>query len=578
MARIQAPDGSLIDFPDGTPDETITRVMRENFGGPQPTAPAQPVTRGQSFIQGLTDPIQGGAQLLANALPNGAVNAVNDAAAWLNQLPVVGPASRAIGLTPATPQQINEQTQRREADYQASRQAAGSTGTDWMRMAGSTAAALPAAVMLPAGGSLLGSVAAGAGTGALMSAAEPVAQPGADYLDTKKQQIETGGVLGAAAGPLGHMAGRLLAPRIDQNVRELAGRGVQMTPGQAFGGTARTLEDTATSIPFVGDVVRSAQRRSVESFNRATANEVLKPLGQAVPDNAPVGRELIADVGRRIGQVYDDAISRAQPFGPDQQFAQDVRNVAAQFLTPKARAEFNDIVRDRIMSRFGQGGQITPEVYQTVRSDLGRLARLNGRSADKADQELAGAFGALRTAFDDLLGRTNPAIAPELDAANAAYAAMVRMEAAGGRVGAVDGVFTPAQLSGAVREADNSIRHRAYARGDALLQDMSDPARAVLPSKVPDSGSAVRIATLLMAGGGAGATGLVAAGPLAAAGLAGAAYTPLASRLLQWQATRSPSLPARAAGNTLAASGGVAAGPLAAYLAAPPQPGLNQRR
>lgn len=34
MAKIQAPDGSIIEFPDGTDDATIERVMRENFGGP----------------------------------------------------------------------------------------------------------------------------------------------------------------------------------------------------------------------------------------------------------------------------------------------------------------------------------------------------------------------------------------------------------------------------------------------------------------------------------------------------------------------------------------------------------------
>ena len=40
MIEIEAPDGSIIEFPAGTDDATIDRVMRENFA-PQQAAPAQ---------------------------------------------------------------------------------------------------------------------------------------------------------------------------------------------------------------------------------------------------------------------------------------------------------------------------------------------------------------------------------------------------------------------------------------------------------------------------------------------------------------------------------------------------------
>lgn len=35
MIEVEAPDGTIIEFPDGTDDATIDRVMRENFA-PQP--------------------------------------------------------------------------------------------------------------------------------------------------------------------------------------------------------------------------------------------------------------------------------------------------------------------------------------------------------------------------------------------------------------------------------------------------------------------------------------------------------------------------------------------------------------
>jgi len=34
--QVQAPDGSIVEFPDGTPDDVMARAMRETFGGPAP--------------------------------------------------------------------------------------------------------------------------------------------------------------------------------------------------------------------------------------------------------------------------------------------------------------------------------------------------------------------------------------------------------------------------------------------------------------------------------------------------------------------------------------------------------------
>jgi hypothetical protein len=55
-------------------------------------------------------------------------------------------------------------------------------------------------------------------------------------------------------------------------------------------------------------------------------------------------------------------------------------------------------------------------------------------------------------------------------------------------------MFTAAQLAQAVRQMDTSTRKGAVARGNALMQDLSDAGVNVLPSKVPDSGTAARLA------------------------------------------------------------------------------------
>lgn len=523
-----------------------------------PQQAAEPVTRLQSLAQGATDPIQGGAQLAVNALPSGVVGAVNDATAWVNRQPIIGPVTRALGMVPATREQINEQTTQRESDYQASRQAAGDTGTDWWRMGGNAAAAVPLAMAAPAASGLAGAAGVGAATGGAMSALEPVTQ--GDYWSTKGGQATTGGLIGAATGPAGLLLGRAIAPRIAPNVRALSDAGVEMTPGQIVGGAGRRLEDLATSIPFVGDQIKSAQRSSLETFNRATANRVLAPLGESVPSSAPVGRELVADVTARISQAYDRAIAQAKPFGPDAQFADEIAKVGQQFLTPESQQTFARALQDRVISRF-QGGQIDGATYQTIKSELGEIAANYSSSQSAAEREIGKAFLGVQRSMQGLLARTNPDVAPALRAADTAFAANVRLTDAAGRVAATDGVFTPAQLSGAVRNGDNTTRRTAYARGEAMMQDLSDAGRSVLPSTVPDSGSPSRLMAALLGGG--AATGAIPAPVVAAGGLAYGAYTPAARKAIAAALLANRPGSVGAAGDAVARSGGLAAALLA---------------
>jgi hypothetical protein len=80
----------------------------------------------------------------------------------------------------------------------------------------------------------------------------------------------------------------MLAPQTRPEVAELLGEGVPMTPGQIIGGMAKRIEDKAVSLPVVGDAIIGAQRRSVEGFNRAALNRVLKPIGEKA---TKIGRE-----------------------------------------------------------------------------------------------------------------------------------------------------------------------------------------------------------------------------------------------------------------------------------------------
>lgn len=554
--------------------------------GSAPQAGAQPAPAGaraalfprtRAALTGMGDILHGGAQALAHALPTGAVEAVNRATAAVNEAPVIGPVTRALGMTPATPADLDQRVRTREQAYQAERAAGGRTGTDWWRMAGQVPAGMAATAALPAPASLPGAIGLGAASGAVQGALQPVTE-GDDFGAAKRSQIGAGTVAGAAGGAGGYALGRMIAPRPSPEVRTLREAGVEMTPGQMAGGWAQRAEDRAASIPVLGDRIRAAQRNALESFNRAAANDVLAPIGQRLDRNAPVGRALVDDVEQRISAAYDAAVARARPFGRDAQFDQEILAAAQRnLLNGREADEVAQLMRRHVMPLL-QGSQIDGAAYQTAKSELSRLAREYGGSAEPVSRRIGATFGDARRALQDLLARTNPDIAPELQAADAAFARFIRLQNAAGRVGATEGVFTPAQFSGAVRQSDRSLRHGAYARGDALMQDLSDAARSVLPQTVPNSGTTDRALWAMMAlNGGAG---LGAVNPLAAAAGTAAygAYTRPAAPLMNWLMARNPSAAGGLLGDAVAGSGGAVAVPLGSLLLSPPDPRAQQIR
>lgn len=103
--QIQAPDGSLVEFPEGTSDDTILQVMRQSFpqaGAPAPAAPAEPPSLASRAYRALADVPQS----VASGMVKGAAGlaALPNAAIDLADRYVAGPAAaavvRAVGGTP----------------------------------------------------------------------------------------------------------------------------------------------------------------------------------------------------------------------------------------------------------------------------------------------------------------------------------------------------------------------------------------------------------------------------------------------------------------------------------------------
>lgn len=347
------------------------------------------------------------------------------------------------------------------------------------------------------GGAALRSGLAGAATGAgqgFLSADEGERMAGA------VGGAVAGGALGAAAPYLtsaaGGLAQRLTQPGlkpIDPSVRLLAEEGVALTPGQMRGGVARSAEEAATSLPMLGTAISERRMEGIETFNRAVANRVLKPVGEKLPENIRPGSEAVKYAGDLISKGYEDTIP-GRSVRLDPAFSEDVALAfdAITDMTPAGRDRLDDIIFQRVTSRLPENGVIDGRRYKLIQSDLDKSVDRFSKSMDSDDQAMAETLRGIQSALEGAAKRQDPDFADKMQALDRSWAELSRMEVAAGKDNQLGGIFTPAQYGQAIRAADSRVRKRGAARGEALSQDLAQAALQVLPSRTPDSGTAGR--------------------------------------------------------------------------------------
>jgi len=521
----------------GTPEfETVARAYAAAKQDAPQAASAEPRTAKvdpwRSVGMGLADPVHGGAQLLTKMLPESVVSAGNNLNNWL---------ADKTGLVAKLPEGgVDQQVREREAAYQAERQAATpktaggqqAPGVDWWRMAGNVAS--PVNLALGAAGPVAGAglatrSAAGAGLGLASGLLNPVTNDG-DFATEKAKQAGIGLLGGAAAPVVVAGVGRVVSPAASVNPRLalLRNEGVDTSIGQTLGGRWNAAEEKLMSVPILGDAIARARARSLDQFNGAAINRASGAVGQPIDD---IGQAGVARAANAVGGAYDDAATMVPNVRFDQQFVNDLTQLRgmARSLVPDMRRKFEDKLRDVVGGRTSQANAMLPDTFKSVDSEIGGLAAKYGRSTVASEQELGDAFRQLQALLRDQASRTNPAYADALNAANAGYANLVRVEGAAKAAKNNSGVFTPAQLNGAVQSADNSVRKRAVSHGTALMQDLADAGQSVIGNKVPNSFTTDRA---MMAGGALGSYLLNPAIPAALLGGA-ALYSPPAQALLR---------------------------------------------
>lgn len=346
-------------------------------------------------------------------------------------------------------------------------------------------------------------------TGAIVNVASNPVLPG----ESTGQYAESGGLGGVIGDTVFRGASRLAQPILQSpQVKALLSKGIVPTFGSAAGGILRDIEDKATSLPLVGNLIQNARRRSVEEMNSA-ALKMGTPPGEDIP---AVGREAIglgkSAYERAYGKVY-----AGNEIGMDTKLLQGLdaaKNSTIIPLSQEGTQQFDKIIKREVTDRLSAGPVPTDQAKLEIEANL-------GKAAQKADGALRDALIEARNAFREAMGRSvGPDGAKTLPAIDKAYSNFADVKKATQRADAQGGLFTPNQLQRSAKPGN--------------LKILADNAQGVLPNTVANSGSTDRLlAALLYGGGAAGAAAPMFGAPyLAALGAAPLAYSRVGGRYM----------------------------------------------
>lgn len=386
--------------------------------------------------------------------------------------------------------------------------------------------------MLPRAAQLASGITANAAADAGLSAA---------YATEDRGQAALMGGLSSVAGQ-GIARGLTGVVKPSARAQQLMAEGVQPTIGQAadqgtfVGRRIAKAEEAAQSLPVLGDVITESRGRAQNELVQAAANRAVPPGGTAqVPT-----REGLDELYKQFNKSY--RVLDNFTFKPDPQIEQEVLSIVTNPNYRASRETIDgvlDFFEGNYTKKFQQGPQgvgafLSGEGFKDLDSEIGR--RIRDLAGDTSREALA--ERRMLTAIEGSVGRWRdrnlPApVVDQLKDTDRAYAAWKRLARAGRYSN--EGDIRPSQLTRAVKAMSKGDE---FARGQAFMQDLTD-AGSILANRVPNSGTADRLAEagLLtsLARNPAGTT----AGVLAAGTIGTPAYSRAGQRMLlggyDWQ-------------------------------------------
>lgn len=365
-----------------------------------------------------------------------------------------------------------------------------------------------------------------------------------------------GAGLGALAGGAGNVAGNALARGVgnaltgvtDPSVQALRQSKTPLTIGQTVGrsgrvgGIVKGAEDRLSGLPGVGDMINARRTEGITRMNAKAFDKALEPINKTA--GGKVGEEGVQEAHAAVQQAFREALD-----GKSAQLDVDFVRGSADALNRLRRLKRNDIGNEVVdqIEEVTRGyidpttGELTGENMQAM---LGSLREI--RQAYKADplgKRIGDEVRKIERSVEGMFERQAPEVMPKYNNAKQAYRRVSILANTVNRAKNSEGVFTSGQLG--MSDRQNSTKFdgaMAAASGKGQFHDFQRDAQNVLPNKVPDSGTAGRLATAVVpgaiAGSGAGigfAAGDTQSGAQAGLGIASitaALYTRQGQRAL----------------------------------------------
>ncbi len=340
-------------------------------------------------------------------------------------------------------------------------------------------------------------------------------------IDDRVEKAKTGGGTGFAVGaavPLVATGGTKLAqkfvspnkiaPHRQAMVDTLNREGVRTTAGQKTGNYNLRYAESELGGRKAGQIVDEQK----EQFTSAILKRIGVNANRATPD-------VIDQAHVQIGGIFDDLTAR-NTLRVDRQLITDLRAVVDDYQVNTSQMEQIPLIRNKVQDivKDLMGGSMDGRKYQSIRSELGKMARKQQNYAAK--EALLGVQSSMDDAMERTLAATNPSDIPMWKDARNKWRNLIVVEDAATRGGGEDtamGLISPAKLQQAAKLNQGKS---GYARGQG---DFSELARAgnALMTPLPQSGTSPRLMANLVgtaARGGSGALiGNMVGGPVGGA-------------------------------------------------------------
>ena len=318
-----------------------------------------------------------------------------------------------------------------------------------------------------------------------------------------------GGALGAGLGSFAEFA----QPRISEKAIELAKKyAIPLSPA-SLGDSGKALEMAARQVPFVGGEFRKRREETLDAFNTAVVNEVLKGTGRAAT-KISAGRDAYTEAAEQVGKAYDEILGSVDSI----QLGGSLVDLAAEGLEglPKKAVKAINKRLKAIDDRANSAEPISGKKFKEVDSLLRELIATYQKGASNPDPltklESVDIRDALIAFRQDMLDAAGAAVggdfAARLRGADFAYKKLQVLRKISEGRGTAER-FTPKQLQAAVSQLMRKEGDQV-ARGTAPLQQLADQAADELSDLEYSTARDSTVVRLLTEGGplAAGATAI----------------------------------------------------------------------